>query len=222
MGFRVLSGLVLVALFVSGCKVSASADVRTGKKKVADFDEPLEDDSAVAASAEEVEPSEPLALLGARHDLGLAPAAATQAKCACLAAAVGGPTSPEFKWQGKPPRTDASQLVVALTSSGISCDADTKGSLGASYWGYRVKGDDVVVYVEHAAAGRPLIAGGIVPKPMGQGQVRIEPASKKVPYGRPPANAKACVLGNPGPVRTLDGATRSETPTADDTVEFEE
>lgn len=225
MGIRVLSGLVLLSLLVTGCKVSASANLQAGnKKKVADFDEPIDDESAVAGSAEAVEePSEPVALLGARHDVGLAPASAGKASCACLAAAVGDPASPAFQWQAKPPRTDPmTQLVVALSSKGVACDTDTKGSLGASYWGYRQQGDDIVVYVEHASAGRPLVAGAIVPKPIGKGQVRIEPASKKVPYGRPPANEKVCALGNPGPVRTLDSVTPPETPKADDTVEFED
>jgi hypothetical protein len=87
--------------------------------------------------------------------------------------------------------------VVALTSEGTGC-TDPKGSLGASYWGYKRNGDDVVIYVENAVKGRPLTSGAIVPKPFGAGQVFVAPAERGVPYGRSPDGKGNCKLGNPG------------------------
>jgi hypothetical protein len=77
-----------------------------------------------------------------------------------------------------------------------------KGSLGASYWGYRRSGNDVVVFVESAVKGRPLTAGAIIPKPFGDGQVFAAPAFKHEPYGRGPKGEARCKLGNPGPPRS--------------------
>lgn len=141
-------------------------------------------------------------LLGARHDLALVAERATN-QCQCLAVALGASDLPAFRWKTGAPRIDPeTQLVIALSSQNQGC-TEPKGSLGASYWGYRIQGNDVVVYVESAVSGRPLTAGGIIPKPFGEGQVYVAPASRRAPYGRA-ADAKAaqCKLGNPGALRT--------------------
>ena len=137
-------------------------------------------------------------LLGARHDLKLRPGSAT-ASCECLAVALGGARSGGMVWSAVPPELDdGTQLTIALSSDGQTCKAEPKQSLGASYWGYRLRGNDVVVLVEAARGGRPLTAGAVIPKPVGPGQVYVAPASKKLPYGRPLEGKGLCKIGNPG------------------------
>jgi hypothetical protein len=141
-------------------------------------------------------------LLGARHDLALVLERAT-AQCSCLKVGLGQANRDAFRWKTEPPAVDnQTQLVVALSSEGSGCQ-DPKGSLGASYWGYRRRGDDIVVYVENAVQGRPLTSGAIIPKPVGDGQVFIAPAEKGVPYGKAADGKGNCKLGNPGAKRTL-------------------
>lgn len=141
-------------------------------------------------------------LLGARHDLKLKDGQAT-AHCQCLAVALGGSHGASMAWSGGPPDIDEStQLSLALSSEGQACKDEPKQSLGASYWGYRLSGNDVVVLVEAARGGRPLTNGAVIPKPVGTGQVYVAPASKKLPYGRAPEGNGLCKIGNPGPPRT--------------------
>lgn len=143
-------------------------------------------------------------LLGARHDLQLDAGKAT-ASCQCLSVALGNAQSPGMAWSTDPPVIDAgTQLSIALSSAGQACKDEPKKSLGASYWGYRISGDNVVVLVEAARDGRPLTNGAIIPKPVGQGQVFVAPASKKLPYGRALAgdDKGLCKIGNPGAART--------------------
>jgi hypothetical protein len=169
---------------LAACKasVSAEANVKTGgEQEVADFDRPLDLREAERATRGNEETGE-AALLGARQDLSYAgPATAT---CSCLAVAVGQPSDSSFKWSGaRPTIASQTQLVVALTSSGVACSDAT--ARGASYWGHEVIGEDVVVTVENAAEGRPVAQGAIIPRPLGSGQVYVKPAGKGVPYGRP-------------------------------------
>jgi hypothetical protein len=153
-----------------------------------------------AASATELSSSR--VLLGARHDLKLRSGSAT-ASCQCLQVALGGSQSPGMAWSATPPQLDDStQLSIALTSEGVECKGEPKGSLGASYWGYRISGNDVVVLVESARGGRPLTTGAIIPRPVGPGRVFVAPAGKKLPYGRPLSGTGLCKIGNPGQVRT--------------------
>lgn len=141
-------------------------------------------------------------LLGARHDLKLRPGSAT-ASCQCLAVALGGAHGAGMLWSAAAPDIDESmQLSLALSSEGQACTGEPKNSLGASYWGYRVSGNDVIVLVEAARGGRPLTTGAVIPRPVGAGQVYVAPAAKKLPYGRPLSGTGLCKIGNPGPVRT--------------------
>jgi hypothetical protein len=106
-------------------------------------------------------------------------------------------------WSASPPRIDeTTQLTIALSSEGQACQGEPKQSLGASYWGYRISGDNVIVLVEAARDGRPLTSGAIIPKPVGQGQVFVAPATKRLPYGRPLEGGGQCKVGNPGQPRT--------------------
>ena len=141
-------------------------------------------------------------LLGARHDLRLQPGKAT-ANCECLSVALGGARSSGMVWGAVPPELDeGTQLTIALSSDGQGCKGEPKKSLGASYWGYRLKGNDVVVLVEAARGGRPLTTGAVIPKPVGPGQVYVAPAARKLPYGRALDGKGLCKIGNPGPMRT--------------------
>jgi hypothetical protein len=142
-------------------------------------------------------------LLGARHDLHLTSGKGT-ASCQCLAVALGGSSSAGMAWSAGAPRLDEStQLSIALSSEGQACKDEPQKSLGASYWGYRISGNDVVVLVEAARGGRPLTNGAVIPKPVGPGQVFVAPASKKLPYGRPLDGKGLCKIGNPGRERTM-------------------
>jgi hypothetical protein len=142
-------------------------------------------------------------LLGARHDLRLTSGKAT-ASCQCLAVALGDSRSAGMAWSAGAPQLDqATQLSIALSSEGQACKDEPKKSLGASYWGYRISGNDVVVLVEAARGGRPLTNGAVIPKPVGAGQVFVAPASKKLPYGRPLDGKGLCKVGNPGVQRTM-------------------
>jgi hypothetical protein len=159
--------------------------------------------NALAGTSASTNPGSSLVLLGARHDLKLRPGSAT-ASCECLAVALGGARSSGMVWGAVPPELDdGTQLTIALSSDGQTCKGEPKQSLGASYWGYRLRGNDVVVLVEAARGGRPLTTGAVIPKPVGPGQVYVAPASKKLPYGRPLEGKGWCKIGNPGQARTV-------------------
>jgi len=201
--------VMALSLAASGCRASASASLNTGKKQQ---EESFDEDAPGPVGTAEAAPmgAEP-ALLGARQDLHLAPDKTTPI-CSCLAAALGGPGDAAFKWDGPVPEIDPeNQLVVAVSSEGVACPDAKEGSIGASYWGYRQSGDDVIVIVENAKLGRPMTQGAVIPKPVGTGQVYVRPASKAVPYGKPLVTGdKWCKLGNPGPVRSMSSPSDSE------------
>lgn len=204
--------LVCLAIALGGCRASArgSASVSAGTEAKDFADEPIEPVETGQAESDFVG-SEERALLGARHDLRLAPDVKT-ATCSCLAVVIGSPTTAGLAWMGEAPRVDPeSQLVIALSSEGIDCPGEPEDSLGASYWGYRREGDDVIVIIESAKFGRPITTGAVIPKPFGNGQVYVRPASKAVPYGRPlVAGEKDCRIGNPGPPRSAAPPTSGE------------
>ncbi len=216
-----LAGALVFGLTL-GCQASVNADANVSGKAVS-----AEGDADLSASGEAegkgemtrssvapspgvapaignaaVNPSASRVLLGARHDLQLRSGKAT-ASCECLSVAVGGSHSSGMAWSSVPPDIDEStQLSIALSSEGQACKGEPKKSLGASYWGYRISGNDVVVLVEAARGGRPLTTGAVIPRPVGPGQVFVAPASKKLPYGRPLAGKGLCKVGNPGQIRT--------------------
>lgn len=130
-------------------------------------------------------------LLGARHDLMLAPGAPQP--CACLAVAIGTPSSTQLSWTGVRPTIDpATQTVIALGSDGVPC---TEAGPGASYMGYVKENGDVIVTVEAAVAGRPVTRGAIIPQPDPGKQIYVQP-SGKIPYGRGKNGEARCALGS--------------------------
>jgi hypothetical protein len=188
--------LLLVAAGLSfGCRASVSANLNTGndKQDEEDFEQPL---TPVSGTLDDNAGDADFALIGARHDVALSDAARGQASsCSCLALKLGPATDPGFTWQGPVPRTDPqSQLVFAMSSEGQACAGEPADSLGASYWGFKQDGDDIVIIVENARFGRPLTAGAVIPKPLGNGHVYLRPASKDVPYGKPASGDRYCKL----------------------------
>jgi hypothetical protein len=196
------SALFLLCL---GCQASVQADANmsTSGQSDAELDAEVQKERALAPPEGTAKPlaSGDRPLLGARSDLTLAPAE-VPGQCTCLRVALGSAKLGSFRWKGEVPAVDDErQLVLALSSEGAGC-TNPKGSLGASYWGYRRSGDDIVVYVENAVAGRPLASGAIIPKPVGQGQVFVAPVAKGVPFGSGPGGKGNCKVGNPGAPRT--------------------
>lgn len=189
-----------------GAKARAQADVSAEAEGEGEMTRSATGPSNIASSQASFAPTPTLAaskvLLGARHDLKLRSGKGT-ASCECLAVALGGSRNSGMAWSAVPPDIDeTTQLSIALSSEGQACKDEPKKSLGASYWGYRISGNDVVVLVEAARGGRPLTNGAIIPKPVGPGQVFVAPASKKLPYGRATDGKGLCKIGNPGQVRT--------------------
>jgi hypothetical protein len=188
----------VLAVGAVGCKASVHADVKTGEEDVADFDKPLEKPMQAQGDFEEP-PAAGYALLGARQDLAFhGPATA---ECQCLAVALGRARDPSFEWAAGVPTTNPdTQLVIAISSE--SCPSAGDDAPGASYWGYKADGPNVVVVVETAVAGRPIASGAIIPRPLGDGKVYVEPVNKKVAYGKSKdGNQSRCLIGNPGAPR---------------------
>lgn len=185
-----------------GAKVDASANLSGKGPEGTEGTEPPGEISPAprSAAAQPLAPSdaegEP-ALLGARGDVALT--GAPVASCRCLAVAVGQPADGAFQWSGQVPRiAPDSQLVIALSSAGLSCPEAGADAPGASYWGYTVTGPDVIVVVENATRGRPIATGAIIPKPPGGG-LFVEPKSRHVVYGRPlSGEGDRCELAVPG------------------------
>jgi hypothetical protein len=184
----------LTCSFACQASVQADANLKTGNgsdQPVRDFDRPLEASAAKAEPSADDAKAEPYALLGARHDLNYT--GSKTATCQCLAVALSDRVDdPSFQWELGAPRLEPStQWVIAFTSNGVSCDAPPTGTLGASYQGYAVDGNDVVVSVEALGEGRPMTSGAIIPRPLGNGSVFIEPAGAI--YGKPlEGKAKRC------------------------------
>lgn len=196
-GRRTAVAAALGALACCACHASVQADAQlnTGKpdEQVRDFDRPLEPAAAKAEPAADAAEPQEYALLGARHDLNYT--GGKTPTCQCLAVALSDKAEdPAFQWDmGAPHLEPSTQLVIAFTSNGVSCDSPPAGTLGASYQGYAVDGNDVVVSVEALGEGRPLTSGAIIPRPSGTGSVLIEPAGAV--YGKPlEGKTKRCKL----------------------------
>ncbi len=171
----------------SGASASADADAEANASMTSERTEPAPGETDLDKPVEvqsPVVPSSPVsrgpALLGARRDLSYQ--GPKQANCSCLAVHLGEPDDAAFKWEKAPPQVDTTrQLVVGLSSDGVACDTDP--GLGASYKGYVVSGDDVVVMVERAHEGIPVQQGAVIPRPVGMGQVYVVAAEKGSPFG---------------------------------------
>ncbi len=184
--------LLLGFLCAVGCKASVHGEAKAGASGAdgevdafADFENaPIEDEKGSVGqfAVTPTQSGTDAALLGARHDVFVK--ADPVENCACLAIVAGPASDPRFGWEAKVPSANAAtQLVVAFRMAG--CSDVAEGSLGASYRGYVQKGNDVVVMVEEAMPGRPLIVGAIVPRPTNGGQLLLESVPGKLPYAKP-------------------------------------
>jgi hypothetical protein len=180
-----------LALVTAGCKASVQAEAKVNARADVESDQ---DKAAAAAdrssgfgAEDEEEVGSDQALPGARLDLEFAPENPTP-NCECLAVAVGQPTDTNFAWQVAAPSVDAARYVVlAFSAEGIACPRAQGKAQGPSYWGYEAQGENVIVYVENAAVGRPQARGAIIPRPAGGGRLLVKPRSNAVPYGRGPS-----------------------------------
>lgn len=204
-------GVAAVALAALSCEASVNGGAKTrirhdaeeGPEDVPDFNKPMSAKALANAPATEPNFAGEVTLLGARHDMNLVLEHASVA-CACIKVAIGSAPSAAFQWQGAVPHlNDETQLALALSSESMVCKDEPKGSSGASYWGYRISGNDVVVFVEGARSGVPRAGAAIIPKPVGDGQVYVAPAKSKMPYGRPlDGKGERCKIGNAPTKRT--------------------
>lgn len=136
-----------------------------------------EDESAPSGSSGQE------AMLGARAGLHLK--SSTEPVCRCLRVAVGSPTDAAFLWDGPMTLTNPeTQLVIALSSEGVPCPNAPTDSLGASYRGYELMGNDVMVEVETGRLGRPIAQGAVLPKPPPGGRVMVRATDRTSPYGQ--------------------------------------
>ncbi|HEY5960519.1 MAG TPA: hypothetical protein VIV60_28395 [Polyangiaceae bacterium] len=134
------------------------------------------------ASVQDAATNSPGAMLGARAGLSIAP---STPNCMCLSVIVGQPEDARFTWEGGQPKTNpSSQLVVGVSSKGLVCPQAEKDSLGASYHGYELQGSDVLIQVETAKMGRPIVEGAVIPKPPSGGRILTRAVESKSPYGR--------------------------------------
>ena len=214
----------------SGASASAEGDasLTTDESRAElsdDLDKPLE---PKAEAAEMALASTGPALLGARRDLSYV--GPSEATCNCLAVRLGEPNDSAFQWEKGAPMIDSSrQLVVGLSSKGVSCDAEV--GLGASYKGYVVSGDDVVIMVERASEGIPTMHGAVIPRPSGNGQIYVIASEKGNPFGGAVGNpAERCKLELPstsalalasGPRASLVGADAEPEPEPEQIAESE-
>jgi hypothetical protein len=204
------AGLVCSALLALGslaCKASVQAEanastagnVDASGKPLRSFDRPMETPvSAPDALQEGIEGGHPqYALYGARHDLSYK--GPKNATCVCLAVALSDRAQDAaFQWELEEPRVEpGSQWIVALSSNDVPCESPPAATLGASYQGYVMEGNDVVIYVEALGEGRPMTSGAIIPRPKASGGVFVEPTNAV--YGKPlEGKSKRCKLAAPG------------------------
>lgn len=208
----------------SGSSADAEASLEAsaaGDAEANDFDKPKSGAAGPDEQATVLAATGP-ALLGARRDLEFR--GPKQATCSCLAVKVGGPENSAFAWEHGPPIVDGSrQLVVGLSSAGVACSDEV--GLGASYKGYQTPGNDVVVMVERAHTGRPVMSGAVIPRPIAGGQVYVVAAEKGSPFGGALGdNEKRCKLELPDDFGAGTAARTAFAPatTAAQEPEFEE
>lgn len=226
LSFLLLAGAV-------GCKASVNAEAKAGSSgSSADADANFEASAAGEADGDDLDKSKAAAagpdraatvaaatgpaLLGARRDLKFQ--GPKQATCSCLAVKLGEPGDAAFAWEHGPPIVDGSrQLVVGLSSEGVSCSENV--GLGASYKGYQTPGNDVVVMVERAHEGRPVTSGAVIPRPIADGQVYVVAAEQGSPFGGTVGDPKQrCKLELPA---AAPGARAALAPAATTTEEPE-
>lgn len=231
--FAIRWSVTLSLLCSAGCASSLSADARMaadldGASGEADADAETREQDRPLSKAElaraqsfaegEAGAADGAPLFGARHDVRVKSTADATA-CRCVGALLGPPTMSQVEWQSGVPRTiPEKQLFLALAPES-DCKGAPAGTEGASYWGYRVQGNDVVVFLEsfRPSARKPApprTIAAIIPKPPAGGQVYLAPLTGGLPFGAALNGKEArCALGNPGP---QGESPRSAEPATDD------
>jgi hypothetical protein len=194
--------VVSATALLAACQASVQGDARMSTEANVDpaaEREPSEETTRALSS--EYGPG-PRVLLGARRDLTLKSTADAVA-CRCVKVLLGPATLTQFEWQGPPPPTAPdTQLVLAFVPE-EPCSGGPEGSQGASYWGYRIEGNDVIVLLEAWVKGPPRTVGAVLPRPPNDGQIYVAPVKAGLPFGLPLAGeGTRCALGNPGPKRS--------------------
>lgn len=131
--------------------------------------------------------------LGVVHDLTLASGAPRTATCNCLAVAFGSPNDPKFVWQADAPAFDGETMAVAIAADGVACASPGAAPLRASISAVEREGYDIVVVVENAREGQPVMRGALATSPGPNGALVIR-GRNGAPYGAPAS-------GGAGPCR---------------------
>jgi hypothetical protein len=131
--------------------------------------------------------------LGVTHDLSLASSAPRTPVCNCLTVAHGSPRDPKFAWQAEAPLVDAETIAIAIADDGVACASRGSASVRASISAVEREGNDIVVVVESARQGQPVMRGALAASP-GPNGVLVIRGRNGAPYGAPPS-------GGPGPCR---------------------
>lgn len=172
---RALS-LPLLAL-LAGCQASVKAEVNSGKKAA---EEPEPPPSVVTTARDAVMTSR----IGVTHKLALTPEASQQARCRCLAAAVGPANDPAFVWRGEPPAVGDDAFVVGVSSEGTPCDWPKRGR-GPSIMAVEEEGGNVVITLEESRPGIPAARGAVVRRPSSAEPWVIFRTESRLPYDTP-------------------------------------
>jgi hypothetical protein len=150
--------------------------------------------AAVVRSDTGALPNGELRPLGVAHDLSLSQGAIKGASCTCLAVAFGPPSDPRFVWQAGPPHTSSDVIAVAI-SGDLDCGWATAKNVRLakpSIAGIQREGDDVVVTVEGADGGRPVVRGALLVRPAPTSALVVR-GKGRVPYGtRADASGGVC------------------------------
>jgi hypothetical protein len=124
--------------------------------------------------------------LGVAHDLSIKPEAVKGASCTCLSVTWGPPGDARFAWQAGPPDVGSDVIAVAI-SGDLECGwAAPKNARLAkpSIAGVGREGDDIVLTVEGAEGGRPVVRGALLVRPAPSSAIVVR-GRGKVPYGTP-------------------------------------
>jgi hypothetical protein len=185
------------ALLLGGCAAQVKAEAHAGGS-VNEPDErrwevPQKGEAAPAPSSAQPPPqalaaapsqSGATTFLGVMHDLSPAPGAGAAPTCTCLGVTYGPPSDPKFAWQVGAPQVGPDTLAVAITGD-VECRApQKKGDGPPSISGIGRQGDDVVIFVEAARGGRPVVRGALVQRPGPKGAIVVKPRGH-VRFGTP-------------------------------------
>lgn len=164
---------------LAGCQASVNAEVNSGKKKAGDEPEPPP--SVVTTSRDTTVAT---TRIGVTHKLALTPEASQQARCRCLAAAVGSPGDPAFQWRGEAPSVGDDAFVLGISSEGTPCDWPKRGR-GPSIMAVEEEGGNVIVTLEESRPGIPAARGAVVRRPGSAEPWVIFRTESRLPYDTP-------------------------------------